>query len=369
MLLKTKSKMTLDLFQKINDIEKAQLHPKFKLLRDNILLDGERKVITNWTDGFIDRDNKIIKEFQTSFHSSFWEFYLYAVIKEAGFSTNFSHDRPDFIITSPIEMNIEAVVSNIKNSGVSEEKRTIDNILSMLEPPHLQENYTEFLNEAIVRNSNAIDSKNRKYISSYASCDWVKPETPFVIALSSYGQIDYGREYYYPLLALLYGLHFDPMKNKFNVITEIIKPNTASSIPVGIFNNSNMGHISAIIFSCTTTLGKLTSMSISESLSSLQMNKVLNVREDYELPKYKIQLVSPETPEELSDGLFIFHNPYAKQKISKEIFSKTNTFQITFEDRKLMFEGENLPIVSRFNVPETMFNNLILHDVNASFNG
>jgi hypothetical protein len=162
--------MTLDLFKKIDDVDESALHPKFKFLRDEPLLDGERAVLISWTDGFVDRDNKIVKEFQTTFHSSFWEFYLYKVFKEAGFTIDFTNDRPDFIVNSPTELNIEAVVSNIKLSGAGEESRTLDNILSMLEPPHLQENYKEFLDEAIVRNSSAILSKNKKYLTGYSSC-------------------------------------------------------------------------------------------------------------------------------------------------------------------------------------------------------
>ncbi|MBD1208517.1 MAG: hypothetical protein H9535_08810 [Ignavibacteria bacterium] len=361
--------MTLDLFDKLAGVKESNLHKKFKFLRDNILLDGERKILASWTDGFIDRDNKIVKEFQTAFHSSFWEFYLYKVFKDAGFSIDFSKDRPDFIINSPTEINIEAVVANIKQGGIGEEHRNIDNILSMLEPPHLQENYKEFLDEAIARNSSAILKKSDKYKDSYSSCPWVKSETPFVVALSSYGQIDYGREYYYPLLALLYGLYFNPSKNDFDIVTEIKKPKTTSSIPVGIFNDNSMSHISAIIFSCTTTLGKLTSLSISQSLSTHQLNTVMIIREDDEAPIYKTQIVSPNNPEEISDGLFIFHNPFARNSIPKEIFKTTNIFQITFENRKLAFEGENSPIVSRFNIPQMLFSNHIIHNINKKFNG
>ncbi len=126
--------MALDLFTKLGDIDESALHQKFKFLRDEPLLDGERAILTSWTEGFVDRDNKIVKEFQTTFHSSFWEFYLYKVFKEAGFTIDFTKDRPDFLINSPTELNIEAVVSNIKQGGAGEESRTMDNILSMLEP-------------------------------------------------------------------------------------------------------------------------------------------------------------------------------------------------------------------------------------------
>lgn len=361
--------MELDLFKNIDGISEEDLHPKFKLLRDKYFYEEERKIILKWTDGFIDRDNKIVKEFQTTFHSSFWEFYLYNVFREMNFEIDFTYDRPDFIIKSPIELLIEAVVSNIKVGGRDESTRNAEDLSSMIVPPHLQEDFYEFLNEAIVRNSNAILSKNKKYLEKYSKCDWVKEETPFIIALSSYGQVNYGREYYYPLLALLYGLYYQPEKNDFEVVDEITKPGTSSSIPVGLFNDNSMKHISAIIFSCTTTLGKLTSLSLTQNDSSLQTNRLINIRNDYEPPYYKIQDVCLDNPEELSDGLFIFHNPFAENKISRELFSDSNVFQISFEERKLMFEGENLPIVSRLNMPRAMFPDSLIHLISKDFNG
>ncbi len=361
--------MNLDLFKKIESVSEEDLHPKFKLLRDNPALDGERKILLNWTDGFIDRDNKIIKEFQTTFHSSFWEFYLFSVFRKMNFEIDFSKDRPDFIINKPFKVFLEAVVSNIKKEGREESTRNAEDFSSMIVPPHLQEDFQELLNESIVRNSNAILSKSKKYLEKYIKCDWVHDDIPFVIALSSYDQVNYGREYFYPVLALLYGLYFNQAINNYEVVEEIIKPGTDSTIPIGLFNDKSLEHISAIVFSCTTTLGKLTSLSISENNSEVQFNRVLTIRNDYEPPYYKIQDVTQENPEELSDGLFILHNPNAKNRLAREQFSNSNIFQITFEDRKLMFVGKNLPIVLRLNMPRMFFSDQLLSLINRDFNG
>ena len=149
------------------------------------------------------------------------------------------------------------------------------------------------------------------------------------------------------MLALLYGFYFNPLTGDYDKISEITKPDTASKIPIGIFNNNSMSEISAIVFSCTVTLGKLTSLAKSQGASVF--NSVINIRHDQDEPHYKIQDVSQESPEELSDGLFVFHNPYAKNKLSKEFFNDTNAIQITIVGRNLQFEGNNLPIVSRLN--------------------
>lgn len=40
-----------------------------------------RSLFNEWADGFIDRDNKIIKEFQTTFNSTFGKFIFMRFLK------------------------------------------------------------------------------------------------------------------------------------------------------------------------------------------------------------------------------------------------------------------------------------------------
>jgi hypothetical protein len=344
--------MELELFQIIPSVSEEKIHPKFKLLRDNPMLEGERKIIKSWTEGFEDRDNKIIKEFQTTFHSSLWEFYLFATFKEMNCTIDFSKNRPDFIITNPTSIFVEAVVSNIKVTGRDEKERNALDILSMLNPPKLQDDFNELIDEAITRYSNAILSKYNKFTNEYLNDEWVDEQTPFVVALASYDQVNYGREFYYPLMALLYGKYYNPLKDNYENKESIKKPGTTSDIPIGLFNNDVMDNVSGILFSCTTTFGKLTSLSKSVNNSKLNMNEVLNIRHDSEFPHFKIQDVSEENPEELTDGLFYFHNPNAKNPLQNDIFKDVNTVQISVTERGLRFEGNNSPIFSRINIPK-----------------
>lgn len=360
--------MTLNLFDKLPNVAESALHPKFKLLRDGLQFGAERDILLSWTDGFIDRDNKIVKEFQTTFHSSFWEFYLFKVFTDAGFNIDFSHDRPDFIINSPININIEAVVANIKQNGEAETNRNFENVLSMIVPVKYQEDFKILLDEAIVRNSSAILGKNAKFKDGYTQCNWVDPETPFVIALSSYDQIDYGREYYYPLLALLYGIYYDPKNDCYDTVTEVNKPGTTSTIPVGIFNDPSFEHISGILFSCTTTLGKLTSLANSTTEVNKQLNRVLNIKHDYEAPFFKPQIVNTFSPEEISEGLFFFHNPLAKFPVPSSLWEKTDCLKITFTPEGHHMSGNNLPIVSRINLPAYLLNETTINAIYNDYN-
>ncbi|WP_232925945.1 hypothetical protein, partial [Pseudomonas syringae] len=44
-------------------------------------------------EGFPDRNNKFVKEFQTTFNSIFWEVYLYMAFREYGFSLDMGSCR------------------------------------------------------------------------------------------------------------------------------------------------------------------------------------------------------------------------------------------------------------------------------------
>lgn len=353
-------------------VEEEKLHPKYKCLKDNLQLTGEQEILKEWVEGFIDRDNKIVKEFQTTFHSAFWEFFLFALFKEAGFTVDFSRNRPDFVISSPEEIYIEAVVSNIKKDGRDESTRGLDDILKMVVPSHLNKDYFNNLDEAIVRHSNAIISKTKKYKNEYSQLYYIKDDVPFVIALSAYDQISSGNEYHFPLMALLFGKYYMPETDSFMNKESIYKPGTNSPIPLGLFKDDNMKEVSAIIFSCTTTLGKLTSLSISQNKSDLKSNTVINIRHDYDFPNFKVQEVSVNTPEYLSDGIFVFYNPFAANPLPRNTFKGTNVVNVYREREDFLFEGENAPIVARLNIVKSFLRKEMkkefMYDIIEKFN-
>lgn len=355
--------MSLNIFDIV--IDENDLHSKIKCLLDPVMF-HEKEVLAKWVDGFVDRDSKIIKEFQSSFHSAFWEFYLFAVFKECNFSIDFSKNRPDFIIKSPHELYIEAVVSEIKQTGRKEESRELDDILSMIVPHIAMNDYHEFVNEAITRYSNSIYSKIRKY-KDYLKLTWVNPHAPFIIAIASYAQVNYGKEFHYPMLALLYGLYYDPKSDQYDRIQKITKPGTNAKIQLGLFNNSEMSEISAIIFSCTVTLGKLTSLA--KSAGYPIFNTIINIRHDQDAPHFVVQEVSPEYPEELTDGLFVFHNPYAKNKLPSYFLADTNAIHIEKVGNGFKCEANDRPIVSRLNTfIANSVKEIVINDIISGFN-
>ncbi len=55
--------------------------------------------------------------------------------------------------------------------------------MSMLIPPYLQKNFSSVLDESIIRSSNAIFSKIKKY-ENYKKEQWFNEKNPFIIALA-----------------------------------------------------------------------------------------------------------------------------------------------------------------------------------------
>lgn len=341
--------MELLLFDKIEGLSDDKKHEKFKMLRDEIQLSKEKQLLCTYTHGLIDRDHKMVRQFQETFHSTYWEIIIYQLCLEAGFSLDQSHPFPDFIISSPSEFYIEAVVANIKQTGIPENKRTLEDQLSMLIPPYLQKDFTDVLNESIIRSSNAVFSKIKKY-EDYKKKPWFDEKKPFVIALSPCDQINYGREFIYPMMALLYGRYYNPFENGCMIKKHIKKKETGIELPLGVFLNSEYSQISAIMYTCTNTIGKLTALALSNGL--YPFNRVLDVirdEEDEELP-FKFRIVSSSSTESISDGIFIFHNPYAKNPIKPDLFKNTNVTHVFLENDCLALLGVTTPLYTRISI-------------------
>lgn len=200
-----------------------------------------------------------------------------------------------------------------------------------------------------------------------------KKDVPFILAIGSFDQVNYGREFYYPMMALLYDYYYNRSTNGFIKRNRIIKPTTGAEIKLGIFNDDSHNHISAIIFSCTLTLGKLTALAKSSRVTGLhQINRVLNIRHDMDWPHYKVQDVCVDNPEELIDGLFIFHNPNAKVKLPLDVFLNSGAIQVYEKSGEIAFEATQLPLVARVNTSSIFLGSnpmSIIKTISDNYNG
>lgn len=334
-------------FQKV--MEDEEFHDKYKLLNNNTMLNGEREVLESWAHGFIDRDGKLLNEFQTSFHSTLWEFYIHQLLKDMGENIDFTKHRPDFIVKNEDgsdKFYIEAVVSEIKKTGRLESDRNYSDMEMTETPVWKLPDFENIINEGVIRSSNAFSGKLKKY-TSYIKEPWVKTNVPYIIGMSSFSQVNYGLECHYSIVALLYGFYINEGGLGYKKRLSVLKEETGVELPLNIFDNEDNSNVSAVLFSSKVTLGKLTALAVSQGHPTF--NAVVSVYEDNEPPYFKIKPVSPENPELFSDGLFLFHNPKAKNPLDRDVFKGQGIIQVFKEDGVLKFDGEQLPLICRVN--------------------
>lgn len=322
-------------------IDEAKLHPNFKSTMGSTN-EPERNEFLRWAEGFPDRDGKFVKQFQETFNSSFWEVYLYAVFKEYGFDFDWNHSSPDFNVTADNHnFIVEATTANSAVGKLNEwEKKHSPGELKNIK-------FNELNSEAIIRLSNSIIGKSKYFKQKYAKLEHVKNK-PFILAIAPFEQPNFNLQYNRPIMALLYNYYVDedaylkdpelypegpPTKE-----LDFVEKDNGAEIPLGIFLDDQYSEISAVIFSCTATWGKLDAMvnnpEVYCSIQSIWATEPDGVPE--------ARGASRENHQEcLTDGLQIYHNPFAKYPLPVETFKRKGVTQC-FPDvaKKIFFEEE-----------------------------
>lgn len=307
----------LDIFTPI--IPEEKLHPNFKVLMAESN-QFARDIISSWTEGFVDRDGKIIQEFQSTFNSSFWEFYLNASFNKLGFDIDYSHDRPDFLLVKEGQTYaVEATISNHPDGATPEwERGHIPEITADM--------WFQIINLSTIRIANAIYSKHGKFRNSYVKLDHVK-NNPFILCVAPFeqplffAQADNAiRRVLYKFSAPLYIK--DENTGEVRLVGEehiekVVKHND-QEIELGFFTNDSMKEISAIIFSNTATTTKAKALD-SANHSTTLFYATRFQQKAWDTP-YIIVGTGEEYNETLLDGLHIYLNPFADKPIDPDQF-------------------------------------------------
>ena len=323
-----KKGLEVNLFEKLVDDNK--LHKNFiSILSEEH--EKEREVLNNWIKDFPDRDGKFVKEFQTTFNSSFWEIYLYALFREFNFEFDWKCSRPDFALKdNELEFIVEATIAN--NAQGKEEEWNKD-ILKVYD------DYTETMNEkniySIIRLANSFLSKLKKYRDSYGSLAHVKGR-PFVLAISPFEQPLFYHQYDRPIMALLYNYYVDEeayFKNpkKYpdgppGISLDSVEKENGSEIMLGMFMDERAKEVSAVIFNPLATWGKVLNLTDKKGFYSHSWitNKGLVMTQDEQ--------------ELIEDGLFVFHNPFAEYPLPRDTFDRERVCQVFMEKDTLYLE-------------------------------
>lgn len=311
----------MDLFNV--QVNEDKLHPNFiSVSKDADLV----KVLNSWVIGFQDRDNKFVKEFQTTFNTSFWELYLHACFSNLGFRIDYSYSSPDFVIKTrkqKLEIIIEAVSTSHAKGWIPEHEKlmAIEKIIEKGIPT--DEDYEEIVHLATERIANAISNKADFYKEKYSKLSHVKGK-PFILAIGSFEQPFFYLQGTAAINRVLYGIVKGEYRGDtpyFEYADNILKKKNGSEIPIGLFNSPKYSHISGILFSSVASIGKV---------RSLSLNKKKNIIIDsYTYNDYDKQGQIQSTPhqkykESLLDGLSLYLNPYADNPLDPSEFDSND---------------------------------------------
>jgi hypothetical protein len=244
---------------------------------------GIRQVLSGWADGFADRDGKFVAEFQTTYNSSFWELYLFAVLKHLGIKVDFSYEEPDFVAADH-PFAIEAAIASHAQDDVPEWEKTFAGITDMnVEAAQLQ---------STIRLSNALMGKSEAHKKRYASLPHLAGRAN-VVAIANYGRQDFNFLGDVAMQRLL----FDPENKK-----QVLKADSYA-------------HISAVMFSSVATFGKTRALARHEGEFVFYASRIRNNAEPI-----RIVARNAEYKESLTDGLKLYTNPYATIPIDVTLF-------------------------------------------------
>jgi hypothetical protein len=313
----------MDLFMPI--VTEAEQHPNFRAItkpHNQFNCD----VVNEWANGFQDRDGKFVKEFQTTFDSSFWELYVFAVLKEFGMQVDFSVASPDFHVVTGSSMNVEATVA-LHAQGAPPE-------YSARKAEDVPKDLNELNRQTMLRIRNSIDTKHKKYSKLYASLDRVK-NRPFVLAVTAFDSPFARLICQRAIEAVLYGYYVD--EERFlreggalkGQRLESVRKDNLSEVPLAVFGQEEFGWLSAVIFSSCASWGKVRALSTDPNPN--MFFEALRLNASGTRP-HIIRARKSAYSESLLDGLRVYHNPSATHKLDVNTFRHPDVFQSYFSE-------------------------------------
>lgn len=281
----------------------------------------ERAVLENWAKGFEDRDGKFVQELQLTFESSFWELYLNAALRTWGLVPDMAFTSPDFVIPQPTWLTMEATIAAPPKGGAPAFGYDVRDIPG---------DFSKFNADAAVRICNSFDAKARRYRNYYSALPHVSG-APFVIAIAAFDRPLAHFAASRPVIAAIYGLYHDEAATlrdaervaSYNVATAA-KSETVD-IPVGLFCDDSYSEVSAVIYSSLATWGKM--RALADNPTALTIYRSFHPKEGSLFPEVRTAQKC-DYQENLMDGLWVLHNPFAKHPIADGVLSHPRVAEV-----------------------------------------
>jgi hypothetical protein len=141
-----------------------------------------------------------------------------------------------------------------------------------------------------------------------------------------------------PIMAALYGVHYDeaaaialgPEATDIPqvLVTGAFKGNGAN-VPLGIFLDGQANEVSAVIYSCLATWGKIRALADNPDANSIY--KTLHPCAEGIVPEIRVTQ-KKDYIEHVLDGLYVFHNPFAVRPLDSSTFAHDRIAQFVMKD-------------------------------------
>lgn len=302
-------------------VESIRFHPIFAMLLQD-QYGPERAVLEAWAEGFRDRDGKFVQEFQTTFESSLWELYLNACLRALGLKIDFAFDSPDFVVTSPTGLIVEGTITAPAAGGKP---------AYGYDSSEIPTDFNEFNRQASLRICNSFDSKIKRYRDYYSTLSHARNK-PYAIAIGAYDRPLAHMAASRPILAAIYGLYYDEettiAQSAPQVISypvEAVVKSETTDIPVGLFCTDNYADVSAVLYSSLTTWGKVRALADNPIAQTVYTTFHPNTRG---LNASVKRAIKKDYREDLLDGMYVLHNPFANEPIPHGVLSHARVAEI-----------------------------------------
>jgi hypothetical protein len=306
--MKAHTSQRLDLWSPV--IPDTQQHSNFKGIL-GLGSQAGREIISSWADGFADRDGKFVREFQSTFDSSFWELYLFACFKELGFEPDLSHHAPDFMLSiGEAIVAAEATIAR-EADGHRPEWDKYDLIKS-----HDITELAQRVRYTTVRLASRFVSKVQEYRTKYANLAHMQGK-PFLLCLAPFDQpftFDLAqqamRRVLYRADQPIFERDSKTGEARLLGVSEVdsVMKDSGVEFPLGMFCDDRYAEVSAVLFSTTATWSKVRALSRDPEEHTLFRAERHNA---YGTIPLVTVAKKPQYRETLLDGLTLCLNPYA----------------------------------------------------------
>lgn len=297
-------------------ITREEMHPNFVVLSEQKGYSPAKAIIGEIAYSFVDNDGNYLQQFQSNgFDARLWELFLYALFHENEFWIDRKWKAPDFCCQKfNGSVFIEAVTVN-PTQGEQAVQVT----------PDSEPNLEKRSDYAAIKFGSALFSKLQE---KYWELEHVKNH-PLVFAIADFHGPHSMLWTHSALAEYLYATRSRKVQTGTAVRVEeiAIKEHTYGDkrIPSGFFQQPGAENVSAVLFSNSGTISKFNRMGKLAGFGDhgIKMWRT-GKRYDHEAGKIEPLDFSFEVKDGLiemwSEGVSMFHNPYARLPIDEELF-------------------------------------------------